>query len=219
LGSIIEYYKGPEVTIVVDKKRYKLPKRLLCHNSTFFSTAFNSNFKEGKEQKMTLETSVGAFEMTIKWMYTGHLGLPARALDSSEYLSQLLEFLTLSDFLGLLGPFTSVTDKIRSILSVPANLRSEHIHKVMKLPAGTLARTIIVQACVGPYLESLGWSYTLNQPTLMSKFRFEKEWLELNGFAVELFQIFDKTIRKTEPHTYGYRRVLDPVRGQYLYYK
>jgi hypothetical protein len=216
---MIEYYKGPEVTIFVENKRYKLPKLLVCHNSTFFNTGFNSKFKEGEEQKMTLETSIGAFEIAIKWMYTGNLGFPARAMDDAEYLAQLLDFLTLSDFIGLLGPFTSVTEKIRSILTNRATLRSEHIHQVMKLPFGALARTIIVKACVGPYLESLGWSYVLNQYNNPFEFRFKKETRELDGFAGEMFQIFDETIRKKSPHTYGHSKILDPARDQYLYYK
>lgn len=63
---MIDYYKGPEVTITVESKEYKLPKLLVCHNSTMFNAAFNGTFWESEEQKMTLNTSTGVFELAIK---------------------------------------------------------------------------------------------------------------------------------------------------------
>jgi len=63
---MIDYYKGPKVTITVESKEYKLPKLLVCHNSTLFNAAFNGTFWD--EQKMTLNTSTGVFELAIKWM-------------------------------------------------------------------------------------------------------------------------------------------------------
>ncbi|KAH8814085.1 hypothetical protein F5882DRAFT_344366 [Hyaloscypha sp. PMI_1271] len=206
-GSMIDYYKGSEVTITVESKEYKLPKLLVCHNSTVFNAAFNGTFKESEEQKITLNTSTGVFELAIKWMYTGQLGPQVKTMKNSDYLTQLLEFLTLSDFLGLLGPLDPITQQIRSILSNRANLRSEHIDRAMKQLPGTQAREIILKACVGPYLETF------------SVFRFKEELKNLDGFAIELFQLFDETVRKKEEWKYGQSKVQDPATGQFLYCK
>ena len=216
---MIDYYKGPEVTITVESKEYKLPKLLVCHNSTMFNAAFNGTFWESEEQKMTLNTSTGVFELAIKWMYTGQLGPQVKTMKNSDYLTQLLEFLTLSDFLGLLGPLDPITQQIRSILSNRANLRSEHIDRAMKQLPGTQAREIILKACVGPYLESLGWSYVDRAPGAFSIFRFKEELKNLDGFAIELFQLFDETVRKKEEWKYGQSKVQDPATGQFLYCK
>jgi hypothetical protein len=214
---MIDYYKGPEVTITVESKEYKLPKLLVCHNSTLFNAAFNGTFWD--EQKMTLNTSTGVFELAIKWMYTGQLGPQVKTMKNSDYLTQLLEFLTLSDFLDLLGPLDPITQQIRSILSNRANLRSEHIARAMKELPGTQAREIILNACVGPYLESLGWSYVDRAPGAISDFRFKEELNHLDGFAVELFKLFDETMRKKEEWKHGQSRVQDPATGQFLYCK
>jgi hypothetical protein len=219
-GSMIDYHKGSEVTITVENKEYKLPKLLVCHNnSTVFNAAFNGAFKESEEQKMALSTSTGAFELAIKWMYTGRLGPPVKTMKSPDYLTQLLEFLALSDFLGLLGPLDPITQQIRYILSDRANLRSEHLDRAMKQLPGTQAREIILKACVGPYLESLGWSYVDKVPGATSDFRFKEELKNLDGFAVELFQLFDETLRKKEKWMYGQSFVKDPATGLFLYGK
>jgi hypothetical protein len=138
-------------------------------------------------------------------------------MKNSDYLTQLLEFLTLSDFLGLLGPLDPITQQIRSILSNRANLRSEHIDRAMKQLPGTQAREIILKACVGPYLVSLGWNYIDKPPVAISDFRFKEELKNLDGFAAELFQLFDETMRKKEKWANGQSCVRDPVTGQFLY--
>jgi hypothetical protein len=218
-GSMIDYYKGSEVTITVENKEYKLPKLLVCHNSTVSNAAFNGTFKESEEQKITLDTSTGVFELAIKWMYTGQVGPQVKTMKDSDYLTQILEFLTLSDFLDLLGPLGPITEQIRSILSDRANLRSEHLDRAMKQLPGTQAREIILKACVGPFLESLGWSYVGRAPGAISDFRFKEELMNLDGFFLELFPLVDETLRKKGEWTYGPRRVQDPATGQFLYSK
>jgi hypothetical protein len=89
----------------------------------------------------------------------------------------------------------------------------------MKQLPDTLVRKIILNACVGPYLESLGWSYVDREPGAISAFRFKEELKNLDGFAGELFQLFDETMRKKGEWTYGQSRVQDPATGQFLYCK
>ena len=77
----------------------------------------------------------------------------------------------------------------------------------------------MLAACVGPYLQSLGWSYVNNTPVNISDFRFKTELKELDGFAVELFQLFDETVRKKKSWTYGQSMVQDPATGESMFYK
>ncbi len=216
---MIYYYKGSEVTIKVQEKDYKLAKLLACHSSTMFNAAFNGTFKEGKEQKMTLDTSTGVLKIAIKWMFTGTVGPKPKTMKQSDYLAQLLEFLTLSDFLGLLGPLTPVTAEISSILKSRGNLVSDHIKHAMKQSPGSEARTILLRACVRPYLQSLGWTCVNNMPGVISNFRFRTEMKELDGFAGELFRLYDGTIRKKQRVTHGQIMVKDPLTGDSMFWE
>jgi len=221
---MIDYYMGPEVTIQVEEKEYKLPKLLACHNSSMFNTAFNGEFKEAKEQKMTLVTSTGVFEIAIKWMFIGTVGPKPKTMDPSDYLAQLLEFLTLSDFLGLLGPLTPVTKEISSILKTRGNLVSDHIKYAMKQAPGSEARNIVLKACIGPYLQSLGWSYDHKRPGKISEFKFKTELDELDGFAAEIFRLFGETARKKQSWKGSLgigslSMVPDPATGEPMFFK
>ncbi len=89
----------------------------------------------------------------------------------------------------------------------------------MKLPAGTQARHIIVQACVRSYLESLGWSYVSEKSGNMSEFRFKTELDELDGFAAELIRLLGETTRKKVSWKYGQSMVPDPATGESMFYK
>lgn len=211
--SMLEYYKGSEVTIKVQEKEYNA-----CHNSIMFNTAFNGDLKEGKEQKMTLDTSTGAFEIALKWMFTGAVGPKPETMSPSDYLAQLLEFSTLSDFLGLLGDLTPVTTEIYSILKTRGNLVSDHVKHAMKQGPGSEARKTVLKACIGPYLQSLGWSYDHNTPCTISKFRFRTELKGLDGFAAELFQLHDQIVRR-RLRIRGQVMVPDPATGEKMYYK
>jgi hypothetical protein len=181
---MIEYYEGPMVIVVVGATEYRLSKRILCHCSTFFNGAFNSHFIERETQKLTLTCSTTeSFELAIQWMYTGHAVLPPTVVSDSGKVSRLLDFLKLADFLHLTGTFTTFNETIQKMVKNRSNIQSKHIQEAMKLPAGTPARQIIVRACVGPYLEILGWSYLSQQTGNISDFRFKTALHELDGFA------------------------------------
>jgi hypothetical protein len=45
-------------------------RSILILHSSFFSTAFNSNFIEGMNQEMTLDVDLKAFGIIANWMYT-----------------------------------------------------------------------------------------------------------------------------------------------------
>ena len=100
-----------------------------------------------------------------------------------------------------------------------SNLESKHIQEAMKLPAGTPARQLIVQACVGPYMASLGWSYVSEKTGIMIDFKFKTELDELDGFAAELLRLFGETARKKQSWKHGQSSVLDPATDERMYYK
>jgi hypothetical protein len=216
---MIEFYEGPMVIVIVGVIEYRLYQRLLCHCSTFFNGAFNSNFVESETRKLTLDCPTESFELAIQWMYTGGAVLPPTVVSDSDKVSRLLDFLKLADFLHLTGPFTSIDEAIHEIVKDRSNLQSKHINEAMKLPAGTPARQIIVQACVGPYLESLGWSYVSNVLGSISDFRFKTELDELDGFAAELLRLFGETARKKQSGKHGQSMVPDPATGESMFYK
>lgn len=66
-ANIIELYAGPTVTVFVQGKEFKLPKRLLCHCWPFFDQSFNGNFQEAQTQMVTLDSAtIDSFELAIK---------------------------------------------------------------------------------------------------------------------------------------------------------
>jgi hypothetical protein len=207
------------VIVVVGATEYTLYKRLLCHCSTFFNGAFNGHFIEAETQELTLACSTESFELVIQWMYTAHAVLPPTVVSDSDKVSRLLDFLKLADFLHLTGPFTTINETIHEMVKDRSNLESKHIQEAMKLPAGTPARQLIVQACVGPYMASLGWSYVSEKTGIMIDFKFKTELDELDGFAAELLRLFGETARKKQSWKHGQSSVLDPATDERMYYK
>ena len=47
-GPKVDIYIGPK------SKHYRVPKDILCYNSTYFDRCFNGQVKEAKEQKLSL---------------------------------------------------------------------------------------------------------------------------------------------------------------------
>jgi hypothetical protein len=207
------------VIVAVGATEYTLYKRLLCHCSTFFNGAFNGHFIEGETQELTLACSTESFDLVIQWMYTAHAVLPPTVVSDSDKVSRLLDFLKLADFLHLTGPFTTINETIHEMVKDRSNLESKHIQEAMKLPAGTPARQLIVQACVGPYMASLGWSYVSEKTGIMIDFKFKTELDELDGFAAELLRLFGETARKKQSWKHGQSSVLDPATDERMYYK
>ncbi|KAI9053538.1 hypothetical protein LZ554_002493 [Drepanopeziza brunnea f. sp. 'monogermtubi'] len=73
----IQLFQGPQVTIVIAERDFKLPKALACYSSPYFNAAFNGNFKEGEEQKLTLtDCSPETFSLVVQWMYQSHIVVP-----------------------------------------------------------------------------------------------------------------------------------------------
>lgn len=214
---MLDLYDGPKVLLIVGAKKYKLPKRLVCHSSTFLSTAFNGQFKEGETQELTLkDTNSDAFELVIQWMYTGHFVLPAIVQTDADSISRILDFLNAADFLDLIGsPYRVVADAIKEkLIKSREVLESAHILKAMALPSEHLTRKLVLQACVGLYFISLGgsWKYERKYSTTRSPFKFEKELTQLDGFAADLFRLYDEVRRTSSTDS-----VVDPLTKSLIY--
>ncbi|KAE9376510.1 hypothetical protein N431DRAFT_332035 [Stipitochalara longipes BDJ] len=54
-----------------------LHKDFLCYYSPFFNAAFNSRFKEGLTQQMTLQADVTTFGVVAEWFYTQRMEHPS----------------------------------------------------------------------------------------------------------------------------------------------
>ena len=77
------------MTIIVNKKRYPVHKKLLCMRIPYFAKAFENGFEEAQTGEMHLTgTTTSAFELVIHWLYTGQvpkmhkLGKRKRAITS-----------------------------------------------------------------------------------------------------------------------------------------
>ncbi|KAH9221525.1 hypothetical protein DL95DRAFT_474020 [Leptodontidium sp. 2 PMI_412] len=93
-------WNSPPVTILVHGTEFKVPKDLLCYNSSFFNSAFNGSFKEGEEKKMDFQDcSAETFQLAVQWIYFSQINVPARQViaqdsstiasnNSSQYISQ-----------------------------------------------------------------------------------------------------------------------------------
>ncbi|KAI4133198.1 MAG: hypothetical protein LQ347_002264 [Umbilicaria vellea] len=74
---MVDIYVGPE------RVHYHLPLKLLAHYSPFFDRAFNGSFKEGSTKRMDLlADDVPAFNILVRWLYTGQVESPKRIEDA-----------------------------------------------------------------------------------------------------------------------------------------
>ncbi|KAE9376530.1 hypothetical protein N431DRAFT_462359 [Stipitochalara longipes BDJ] len=76
------------VTIIIGAEElsetFMVHKELICHYSSFFSAAFNSNFTEAATKTMTLsDIDVNDFGLLVHWFYTQQLDLDPKDRDAN----------------------------------------------------------------------------------------------------------------------------------------
>lgn len=213
-------FSGPMATITVNSTDFNLPRELLCYNSSFFNKSLNGNFKEAREQKVKIDASIDAFKLVVKWIYTRNIVFSV-LLSPSNLISRLLEFLLLADFLQLLGPFDSIANEIKGILSQTKSSRnfltSGHIRQVMQLPLGHEARKVVIQACVKLYMDSI-YNTSYITPLANKTCKFEKEVTDFHEFAAELFRAYDQAMRNKRADEEG-TWMKDPLTGKWICYQ
>jgi hypothetical protein len=81
--SKIGYFSSPHVLVLVEGVLFRLPKDLLCYNSTFFDRAFNGPWTQRGSSDHDVELTFAtarSFELVIQWMYTSNVVLPLQQL-------------------------------------------------------------------------------------------------------------------------------------------
>ncbi|KFY69217.1 hypothetical protein V496_00426 [Pseudogymnoascus sp. VKM F-4515 (FW-2607)] len=171
-ASLLPLYVGPLVTIRIGSAtpEYKLPKALLCKQSSYFASMFNGNFKEGEEQSATLEeidgvVSAGSFQMLAQWVCVGRVVLGMLPL--AESITSAIEFARLADMCGVVGVESLMAEVIKStIIDNPGPyelyagstnshthyITLEHIISAAFLPDGHPVRNVLALATVEGYL-------------------------------------------------------------------
>jgi len=103
-------------------------RRICCYHSTSFYKTFNGNFKEGTEQRITLETRTANFQMVIQWMHTGAISLPTSTAAKSKKTQNVSRASCSCRSNCLLGPFDRVTASTKAILvSDHQHFLTEHV--------------------------------------------------------------------------------------------
>jgi hypothetical protein len=90
-------------------------KELICHYSSFFSTAFNSNFTETATKTMTLpDVDLDGFGLLVHWFYTQQIDLDPKDRDS--YVLPLAKLWTLAERLLITKLQNIIMDKLRVLV-------------------------------------------------------------------------------------------------------
>lgn len=79
-SSKIEHFSSDVVTIRVTGRDFRLPKDLLCYNSTYFNQTLNKSEQSTKLQNGVIElpnVSLETFELVVQWMYMSDIVLPS----------------------------------------------------------------------------------------------------------------------------------------------
>lgn len=185
--------------------------------SSFFEGAFNSAFREGKEQEITLDScTIATFDMIVKCLFTGVADLGN--WNVGYKISLALEFIIFADYVDLARPAKLMLSEMKAVLlSSRTQLDTSHIRTAIEyLPAGHAVRTLFADASVKYYARSL-------QPRSSRKvFKYQAEMNELEGYASDLVKSYTKAIRKSrageldiqirDPFTQDY---FDPSDGRF----
>ncbi|KAF8848530.1 hypothetical protein BDZ45DRAFT_664419 [Acephala macrosclerotiorum] len=177
INDVLPLYFEPYVRIRIEpaSREYKLPKALLCEQSTFFAAAFNGSFREGEEQFMALMkeedvVSTRSFELLVQWMFVGRVNFDE--LPPEEAITATIEFVRLADMCKVTGMESLMAERIKALIvdkppltktkkkKLDTNnkpdtntrcLTSKHIISAVLLPKGHPVRSILVSAAVPGY--------------------------------------------------------------------
>lgn len=81
-----------------EPKKYTIHKKLICHHSTYFDTAFNGSFKEAKENEIKLsEDTSETFDVFVHWLYSAHLPSEEGSSEASDLSLYYLRLFIIAD--------------------------------------------------------------------------------------------------------------------------
>ena len=81
-----------DVTIIVNHRRFRAHKVVLCAASSYFSAMFTSGFQETSQAEINIEGNSEAFERLLDFAYTGTLKL------SPELISEIISMASYMQF-------------------------------------------------------------------------------------------------------------------------
>lgn len=218
--SFLSFYRGPYVKIQVNSgnHEYTVSKTLLCRESAYFSAMFENEFKEGQEQKATLDkvegvVSAQSFEALLQWLYLGRVKF--ELMVPEDQISAAIELARFADMCQITGLESEMARYIEEILNanpepepftgrhVDINtycLEPRHIISATLLPGGHSVRQILAKASVGGYLRD-------------ENHKFKQETGQHPTFGSEVLQEVRKTLNGLEVSQYE-ATVNDPLSGR-----
>jgi len=199
--------------IIVGAKQFQLPKSLLCHNSTFFNKAFNSEWIEANTQSISMDI-LSTPQASHPWVYTsmlqywhGHFQTGQRqtqsvaaSRDNSSLRSRLcmrlsedhslLQFCPLPTKL-IFWVFRQHNRAIRTSSSKIAHPSAWACSCCYLLPETNPSQAVdrILHRRIHLSRPNL---FKRARPNEQSTFRFEKEEAELDEFAADLLRQYGR---------------------------
>ena len=214
---ILPLYQSSHVVVKVGSTEYKLPKALLCQQSAFFAAAFEGEFIEGKEERITLQEETGvvsdrSFRCMVQWLLIGQINFGH--VSPEQGATDAVEFARLADMLEVFGMENLTAQRIESIikseqeiseaLPSPINRNTLHIHHEhivsgIRLPGGHPVRRALTRATVEGLLQS-------------ESHKFAEQIEHHTDFALDVLRELQATL---ESFTCDKRRIYfeDPIRG------
>jgi hypothetical protein len=199
------------------KRKYSLPKDLLCYQSQFFDKALNGNFKEGAEQVVNLpEERPYTFDLVIQWIYTGKVILPGSSFrdlsckdissqkisdqQASSVIDEYLEFLEIADrlLLNSIGHEKAVCVQLELIIKQNRHsLRACHIENALRLRFRHPLRNLFAEIYCRDYLK-IHHGFDKSAVAVGNVSNFDDNLLKIEGFAADMFFAMRKSL-ETRP--------------------
>jgi hypothetical protein len=204
---------GPRVDIYVgaQKKHFSLPKKLLCFYSEYFQRCLNSNFVEGRTQKIDLDQdNIEYFNILVEYMSSGFVMCNALHVfrDGPAGMQECMNFLDYVDKYGMGDAAFAVYESLEKVISslytfcngfkLGVRIQPCHVETVFRVtPPGHPLRSLIAKAA-------------LSTAGLTGATFFQQE-REVEGFAAELLtQTRQATVGASGQ---GMLRWMDPFTG------
>ncbi|KAH8815744.1 hypothetical protein F5884DRAFT_191775 [Xylogone sp. PMI_703] len=205
--KIIDLISGPQVELYIgpNKHHYALPKRLLCHYSTYFNSCFNGGFAESQTQSIELpDDRVEHFELLLEYWLKGSMDDWFKAHPSKKKpVIQCMDFLAFADKYGfevveaMEAPLTSALGKSDAARS---NKKVNHAEEVRASDIELVYR----MTSVGSPLRRLMAEAALSAKGFRNSRFFQKQEIDVPGFAADLLDVFREqvnTVKWTDPIT------------------
>lgn len=181
-GPRVDIYVGPQ------KTHFSLPKKLLCFYSEYFQRCLNSNFIEGRTQRIDLDQdNLDYFHVLVEYMSSGFIMANALIVyqDGPAGMQACMDFLDYVDKYGMGDAAFAVQESLERVIcslytfcngyKLGVRIQPCNVETVFRVtPPGHPLRSLITKAA----LSTAG----------MTGAMFEKQENEVEGFAAELLK-------------------------------